>query len=97
MDFFIHLFDRLGLATATIHTYKAAILSALGPRQSFTMSQLATLNKLLKSFHKRKPPKPSPVLDGDIGVVLKSFSLPGHLSSLFSRLRLRRLLKRRWF
>ena len=75
-DFFLHLFDRVGLAAATIRTFKVAILSALEPRQSFLTSQLAILNKLLNSFHKRKPPKSSPVPDLDIGLVLKVFSLP---------------------
>ena len=75
-DFCLHRFDRVGLPAPTIHTYKAAILSALEPRQSFSMSQLAILNKLLNSFHKRPPPKPSPVPDWDIGLVLKAFSLP---------------------
>ena len=42
--FLSHLFERVGLAAATIHTYKASILSALGPRQLFTTPQLATLN-----------------------------------------------------
>ena len=76
VDFFLHLLERVGLAAATIHAYKAAILSALEPRKSFTTSQLATLNKLLNSFHNRRPPKPSLVPDWYIGLVLKSFSLP---------------------
>ena len=69
-------FDRVGLAASTIRAYKAAILSALEPRQTFSSLQLATLNKLLNKFHKRRPPKPSPVPDWDIGLVLKAFSLP---------------------
>ena len=45
-DIFIDLFNKVGLAAAAIHTYKATILSALETRQSFTMSQLSMLNKL---------------------------------------------------
>ena len=37
-DFILHLFDRVGLAAATIHTYKVAISSALESRQSFSTS-----------------------------------------------------------
>ena len=61
---------------ATIRAYKAAILAALEPRRPFTTSQLSALNKLLNSFHKSRPPKPSPVPDWDIGLMLKAFPLP---------------------
>ena len=75
-DFFIYLFDRVVLAASTIPVYKAAILSAHEPRQTFSLVQLATLNKLLNRFYKRKPPKTSPIPDWDIGLVLKAVSLP---------------------
>ena len=55
--------------------YKAAILSALSPRQIFTPAQLGTLNKLCNVFHRRRPPKPSPVPTWYIGLVLCAFTL----------------------
>ena len=73
--FFLHMFDRAGLTSATIHTYKAVLLLALEPRQPFSASLLSTLIKLLNSFLMKRPPKPSTVPTGDIGVVLKAFLL----------------------
>ena len=56
-----------------IRAYKAAILSALAPRQTFNPTQLGMLSKLCNSFHKR-PPIPSPVPSWDIGLVLHVLS-----------------------
>ena len=76
VDFFLHLLDGVSLVATTIRTYKAAILSALKPRQPFSTSQLSALNRLLNSFHKRRRPKPCPVPEWDICLVLKAFWLP---------------------
>ena len=58
-----------------MHAYKAAILSALSLRQIFAPAQLGTLYKLCIAVHRRRPPKPSPIHLGDIGLVLHAFSL----------------------
>ena len=58
-DFLLFLYEDLNLAAPTV--YKAAILSALAMRLIFTPAQMGTLNKLCNVFHKRGPPKPSPI------------------------------------
>ena len=75
-DFLLFLFDDRNLAASTIHTFNAAILSVLSPRQIFTPAQLelGTLNKLCSSFKRRRPPKRFPVPTWDIGLVLRAFS-----------------------
>ena len=42
--------------------------------QIFNPTQLGTLIKLCNSFHKRRPPFPSPVPSWDIGLVLRALS-----------------------
>ena len=74
-DFLLFSFKDPYLAASTMHVCKAAILSALSSRQIFTPAQLGTLNKLINMFHKRRPPKPSPIPMWDIELVLCAFSL----------------------
>ena len=57
-----------------MRVYKAAILSALSARQIFTLAQLGTLI-LCNVFHRRRPPKPSPIPMWDIWLVLRAFTL----------------------
>ena len=60
-DFLPFLYEDLSLAASTVRTYKAAILSAVSPRQIFTPAQMGMLNKLCIVFHRRRPAKPSPI------------------------------------
>ena len=58
-----------------MRAHKAAILSALSPRQIFASAQLGTLNKLCNVFHSRRPPlflSPCGILHG---LVLCVFTL----------------------
>ena len=57
-----------------MRAYKAAILSALTPRQIFTSAQLGMLNKLCNMFKSRLL-KLSPIPMWDIGLVLCAFTL----------------------
>ena len=68
-DFLLFLYEDLNLAASTVHVLKAAILSALSPRQIFTPAQLGTLNKLCNVFI--RPPKPS-IPSWDIGLMLRA-------------------------
>ena len=58
-----------------MRVYKAAVLSALAPRQIFTPAQLGTLYILCNVFHKRRPPKSSLIPTWDFGLVLRALSL----------------------
>ena len=73
-EYFVHLFEDVGLSYSTLRGYKASLFTVLASVGVLSDEVRLVIKNLFKSFANRRRPKPTEVPAWDLGLVLQAFT-----------------------